>query len=187
MENRAEFTPITQEDLARMANPINFDTDRVKNKVLDVQYGTLSEQKLDIYLPDEVKAPVPVIFYVHGGGWCLGTKRLGARRRRPETVGSRSQVYASLEHPNDRRIGQAFGGRTPRMQELRRYELEGNSRKTGQLQRQAPRRLIERDGRFSNVGVSWRSEIKASRVIKRPCGGASARDDDSGERSFFSC
>ena len=78
MENRAEFTLITEEDLARMANPIDFDTDRVKNKVLDVQYGTLPEQKLDIYLPDEVNGPLPVIFYVHGGGWCLGTKRLGA-------------------------------------------------------------------------------------------------------------
>ncbi|MBQ8831254.1 MAG: alpha/beta hydrolase [Oscillospiraceae bacterium] len=73
-----EIKMITEAELARMANPTDFDTDRVKNKVLDVQYGTLPEQKLDIYLPDEVTAPIPVIFYVHGGGWCLGTKRLGA-------------------------------------------------------------------------------------------------------------
>lgn len=74
----SEFTYVTAEDFARMATPVLFDTERVKNKVLDVQYGTLPEQKLDIYLPDEAKAPFPVIFYVHGGGWYLGNKREGA-------------------------------------------------------------------------------------------------------------
>lgn len=78
MPDNSEFTYITKEDLARMALPVDFDTDRIKNKVLDIQYGTLPEQKLDVYLPDDAKAPFPVIFYVHGGGWSMGTKRLGA-------------------------------------------------------------------------------------------------------------
>ncbi|MBO7739178.1 MAG: alpha/beta hydrolase [Oscillospiraceae bacterium] len=78
MSNKPEFEYVTPEDFARMALPVKFDTDRVKNKVLDVQYGTLPEQKLDIYLPDEAKAPFPVIFYVHGGGWYLGNKLEGA-------------------------------------------------------------------------------------------------------------
>ena len=78
MSENAEFNYVTAEDFARMATPVDFDTDRVKNKVLDIQYGTLPEQKLDLYLPDDAKAPFPVIFYVHGGGWYLGTKRLGA-------------------------------------------------------------------------------------------------------------
>ena len=72
MSNKAEFEYVTPEDFARMATPVIFDTNRVKNKVLDVQYGTLPEQKLDIYLPDEAVAPFPVIFYVHGGGWYGG-------------------------------------------------------------------------------------------------------------------
>jgi len=29
---------------------------------------------LDLYLPDRGKAPVPCIVYIHGGGWCEGTK-----------------------------------------------------------------------------------------------------------------
>ncbi|MDD6189063.1 MAG: alpha/beta hydrolase [Clostridiales bacterium] len=78
MPDNSEFTYITKEDLARMALPVDFDTDRIKNKVLDIQYGTLPEQKLDVYLPGDAKAPFPVIFYVHGGGWSMGTKRLGA-------------------------------------------------------------------------------------------------------------
>ena len=78
MANNAEFEYVTPEDFARMATPVIFDTNRVKNKVLDVQYGTLPEQKLDIYLPDEAVAPFPVIFYVHGGGWYLGNKLEGA-------------------------------------------------------------------------------------------------------------
>ena len=78
MSNNGEIKYVTPEDLARMAPPSKFDTDKVKNKILDVQYGTLPEQKLDIYLPDDAVAPFPVIFYVHGGGWYLGSKREGA-------------------------------------------------------------------------------------------------------------
>ena len=29
---------------------------------------------LDIYLPNNVKPPYPTIVYIHGGGWCYGTK-----------------------------------------------------------------------------------------------------------------
>jgi len=54
---------------------IEFDTSRAKRTYLDVQYGTLDQQKLDIYLPDEGEGPFPLVIYVHGGGWILGTKR----------------------------------------------------------------------------------------------------------------
>ena len=56
MANTAEFEYVTPEDFARMAPPVTFDTNRVKNKVLDVQYGTLPQQKLDIYLPEYLTA-----------------------------------------------------------------------------------------------------------------------------------
>ena len=72
---------MTEEQLAilkRMALPAVFDPDTVKRKYLDVQYGSLPEQKLDVYLPDEGEGPFPLIIYVHGGGWCMGTKREGA-------------------------------------------------------------------------------------------------------------
>ena len=57
--------------------PSVYDPTPVRNKVLDIQYGTLPEQKLDLYLPEEGDGPFPVIFDVHGGGWMLGSKREG--------------------------------------------------------------------------------------------------------------
>ena len=62
----------------RMVTPSNFDPGYMKRKFLDVQYGTLPQQKLDVYLPDEGEGPFPLIIYVHGGGWSMGTKTEGA-------------------------------------------------------------------------------------------------------------
>ena len=62
----------------RMVMPTVFDPTPIKRKFLDVQYGTLPEQKADVYLPDEGEGPFPLIIYVHGGGWSMGTKREGA-------------------------------------------------------------------------------------------------------------
>lgn len=43
--------------------------------VLDVAYGPQPAQRLDAYLPAEATSrAVPVIFYVHGGGWTYGDK-----------------------------------------------------------------------------------------------------------------
>jgi len=70
---------LTPEQLAifkRFAVPGNFDPAQVKNRHTDVQYGTLPEQTLDLYLPDEPSdRPFPLLIYIHGGGWMLGTKR----------------------------------------------------------------------------------------------------------------
>ena len=44
-------------------------------KWTDIPYATVSpSQKLDIYLPDKVKGPYPVIVSIHGGGYCTGDK-----------------------------------------------------------------------------------------------------------------
>lgn len=64
--------------LKRMALPTNFDPSYLKRKYLDIQYGTLPEQTLDVYLPDEGDGPFPLIIYVHGGAWSMGTKTEGA-------------------------------------------------------------------------------------------------------------
>lgn len=66
-----------QAEFEKMIGPRIFDVNTVTNKYLDIQYGTLPEQKLDLYLPDHAEGPYPVLFDVHGGGWCLGTKREG--------------------------------------------------------------------------------------------------------------
>ena len=64
--------------LKRMMLPNVYDPSKLKRKFLDIQYGTLPEQILDVYLPDEGEGPFPLIIYVHGGGWSMGNRREGA-------------------------------------------------------------------------------------------------------------
>ncbi|MDR0469541.1 MAG: alpha/beta hydrolase [Peptococcaceae bacterium] len=59
---------------SKMAKPPHFDPAVVKNHKVDVPYGALPEQLLDIYLPESGEGPFPVVFYVHGGGWRIGSK-----------------------------------------------------------------------------------------------------------------
>ncbi|MCC8102833.1 MAG: alpha/beta hydrolase [Clostridiales bacterium] len=56
------------------------DTTPYKNKYLDIPYDILSEdQKLDIYLPENRKETelLPVVVYVHGGGFEMGDRKYG--------------------------------------------------------------------------------------------------------------
>jgi arylformamidase len=43
------------------------------NPIQDVAYGSETIQKLDIYAPKNIKK-APVIIYLHGGGWTVGSK-----------------------------------------------------------------------------------------------------------------
>ena len=56
-------------------------TDEIKKStrtVLDIAYGEHERQKLDIYLPDVSVGSMPVLIFIHGGYWALGTKdRMG--------------------------------------------------------------------------------------------------------------
>jgi acetyl esterase/lipase len=47
----------------------------------DIEYAKHAgiSLKLDLYLPEEIKGNVPVIVYVHGGGWKNGSKSSGKR------------------------------------------------------------------------------------------------------------
>ena len=67
---------ISVEELRR--EPITFE--------LDIPYAntTNSRQRLDLYLPAKRKSEkLPVIVFVHGGGWQQGNKSDGARRLLP--------------------------------------------------------------------------------------------------------
>ena len=76
--DRPRFSEEQMAIFKRMVTPTVFDPSPIRRKFLDVQYGTLPEQKVDVYLPDEGDGPFPLIIYVHGGGWSMGTKREGA-------------------------------------------------------------------------------------------------------------
>jgi acetyl esterase/lipase len=60
----------------RLALPANV------KKTADLNYAGTTDprQTLDVYLPKQpgVKGPLPVIAYIHGGGWSTGSKTLGS-------------------------------------------------------------------------------------------------------------
>jgi acetyl esterase/lipase len=54
------------------------DTSRYSVKYLDLPYHTQSEdQKLDLYLPEERTGLLPVVIYIHGGGYEMGDRKYG--------------------------------------------------------------------------------------------------------------
>lgn len=53
-----------------------FDVTSVRNRVLDIRYGALPEQQLDLYYPEQGEGPFPLLLYIHGGGWRMGTRRI---------------------------------------------------------------------------------------------------------------
>lgn len=62
----------------------------------DISYGPDSLQSLDLYRPD-VQGPVPVVAYVHGGGWQLGDKSADSKERL-EALASYGVAVASLNY-----------------------------------------------------------------------------------------
>lgn len=45
--------------------------------IADIAYGPHEREKFDVYLPKtKTDRPAPIILMVHGGGWCVGDKRL---------------------------------------------------------------------------------------------------------------
>lgn len=49
-------------------------------KIADIPYAndTLVRHRLDLYIPDGATTPLPVIVWIHGGGWAIGDKNLAA-------------------------------------------------------------------------------------------------------------
>lgn len=74
------------------------DVSHIKNKLLDIAYHNQSPaQVLDLYLPNEADAPVPVIVYIHGGGFALGNKRDGHISRLLDCL-QRGYALAAVEY-----------------------------------------------------------------------------------------
>ncbi|MCP4640726.1 MAG: alpha/beta hydrolase [bacterium] len=46
-------------------------------ELLDVEYGRVGDRvlPLDLYLPESASKPVPVLIFIHGGGWTSGNKQ----------------------------------------------------------------------------------------------------------------
>ncbi len=55
---------------------LGIDTSQVKTKYLNVSYGNVSKnQTLDIYIPNDINGPYPVILGIFGGAWLGGSSK----------------------------------------------------------------------------------------------------------------
>lgn len=71
------FTYLTAEqrrEWLELASPGRFEPPAGVRCVLDRAYGEHPKQRLDLYLPDVAEGPLPLIIYIHGGGWSLGER-----------------------------------------------------------------------------------------------------------------
>lgn len=72
------------------------DHARAQRVVRDIPYGTAHQrQVLDVHAPDGAKN-LPVVFWIHGGGWQSGDKSLVARK--PKAFMDAGFVFVSINH-----------------------------------------------------------------------------------------
>lgn len=45
-------------------------------EVFNIPYGRDRRQRYDVFIPTEHQTPLPVVFFIHGGGWRQGSKEL---------------------------------------------------------------------------------------------------------------
>ncbi|MEQ8698279.1 MAG: hypothetical protein RLT05_17210 [Bauldia litoralis] len=77
-DNLAPQPPIFPEEAAeyaRKALDLSWDAAQRCDVVRDLAYGPDPRQKLDIYRsPGQPEGPLPVLVFIHGGGWTNGYK-----------------------------------------------------------------------------------------------------------------
>jgi acetyl esterase/lipase len=79
----------------------------------DIAYGRLARQKLDVYVPDRARGPLPVVVFFYGGAWQEG--RRDQYRFAGEALASRGllavvpdyRVYPEVRYPEFLRDGAA--------------------------------------------------------------------------------
>ncbi len=63
------------EEYAATALELSLQVQESARVELDVAYGPSEDQDLDVYLPDvQPSQPMPVLLFIHGGGWTNGYK-----------------------------------------------------------------------------------------------------------------
>lgn len=67
--------------------------------ISDVAYlGADRQEKLDVYLPADVSGKMPVVLFIHGGGWQEGDKAMGVSRINCETVAEAGYAAVSINY-----------------------------------------------------------------------------------------
>lgn len=63
----------------------------------DIEYGDRERNRLDLYLPDDVKNP-PLVVFIHGGRWCRNDKSQITRHDRAAKLAGAGLAVASINH-----------------------------------------------------------------------------------------
>lgn len=85
---------------ADLINKSQIDTLKKDLKLLDIPYGSIPTQKLDIYTPkSSIQGPYGVAIMVHGGGWRRGSKS-GAKviGNKPDYFGDKGYIFVSVDY-----------------------------------------------------------------------------------------
>lgn len=75
-----------------------FTSDHIRNKILDIPYDSQSDdQKLDIYFPEQGGDNLPLLVYIHGGGFEMGDRKYGHIHKLIEGI-DRGYAVASVSY-----------------------------------------------------------------------------------------
>lgn len=75
--------------------PVNTDNLTFKS---DIAYGPAPLQRLDLYTPKSAKGPLPIVIFVHGGGWHRGDKAQGDRKDKGTTYVNNDVIFISANY-----------------------------------------------------------------------------------------
>lgn len=65
----------------------------------DISYLTPDRsEKLDLYIPKKAKGKLPVVLYIHGGGWTQGDKAWGLEKPNCEALAKAGYAVASINY-----------------------------------------------------------------------------------------
>jgi acetyl esterase/lipase len=81
------------------AGAANLKTPATTQTLRDLEYARVNNKslRLDLYLPDNATGPLPLIVWIHGGGWVSGSKDLDANGPQLWEV-SRGYAVASIDY-----------------------------------------------------------------------------------------
>lgn len=69
------------------------------NLLQDIPYlGSERAEKMDIYLPTETTEKIPVVLYIHGGGWTQGDKAKGIEKLNCSSLAKLGYAVASINY-----------------------------------------------------------------------------------------
>ncbi len=127
----------------------------------DLEYvqGGHERNRLDLYLPEKATRPLPVILWVHGGGWSKGDKTNGpAFRFATKGYAVASMNYRFSQHATLPRPDSRLQSRRPLAARQRQevWSGRGSHRRLGQLGRRPPRGAAGHHGGRQRAGRSGR-------------------------------